>query len=136
MSSPTKNEGLASLPSTSVEGPAAPASADGYLPPRVEDDLPLEVMSLACAGFRPKQSTPLPCRVLGSLFSQAAPAAPSSPRGCEGVSVSGGQHTGGLGVARKEKGLEPPLPGGRGLWSFQPGGGPKQITDSSGTARR
>ena len=38
-----------------------------YEPPCIEDDLPLEVMSLACQGFRPKASSPFPCRTVGSL---------------------------------------------------------------------
>lgn len=48
--------------------PCSPAATrpEKYEPPCIEDDLPLEVMSLACTGFRPKGSTPLPCRTLGS----------------------------------------------------------------------
>ncbi|MCS6900377.1 MAG: hypothetical protein RMJ98_11915, partial [Myxococcales bacterium] len=37
-----------------------------YEPPCIEEDLPLEVMSLACQGFVPKGSTPTPCRTVGS----------------------------------------------------------------------
>ena len=42
------------------------ASSPDYEPPRVEEDLPLEVSSLACTGFGPKQATPVPCGHLGS----------------------------------------------------------------------
>jgi len=53
-------------PSPVVDAPLVAAQPTPYEPPRIEDDLPLEVMSLACQGFRPKASTPLPCRTAGS----------------------------------------------------------------------
>lgn len=51
-----------SSPDEHTEGRRALA----YEPPRIEDDLPLEVMSLACTGTRPKSAAPVPCKVLGS----------------------------------------------------------------------
>jgi hypothetical protein len=42
-------------------------AARAYVPPAIEDDLALEVMSLACTGFRPKASVPGPCKTAGSL---------------------------------------------------------------------
>jgi hypothetical protein len=47
--------------------PAASVGDRTYVAPCVEDDLPLEVMSLACQGLRPKQATPIPCATIGSL---------------------------------------------------------------------
>jgi hypothetical protein len=49
-----------------VEAPGPAHPGDGYVAPRIEDDLEVEVMSLACTGFRPKQASPTPCRTLGS----------------------------------------------------------------------
>jgi hypothetical protein len=37
-----------------------------YAAPRIEEDLPLEVMSLACSTFLPKSNLAGPCQSLGS----------------------------------------------------------------------
>jgi hypothetical protein len=66
MNNPTKpNEAATSARNDTTHAPGALASRT-YAPPCIEDDLPLEVMSLACQGFRPKSSSPLPCKTLGS----------------------------------------------------------------------
>jgi hypothetical protein len=60
---------LASFES-SAGGRGAPGQVRlAYVAPCVEEDLPLEVMSLACSGFIPKSAPPL-CRTIGSLVSQ------------------------------------------------------------------
>ena len=64
MSIPIKTEGPPYPAPSTAEAQAA--AAQPYVAPCIEDDLPLEVMSLACSGFRPKSSTPFPCRVVGS----------------------------------------------------------------------
>ena len=64
MSTPIHIDGL---PYPAPSTPEVQAAAEPYVPPCIEDDLPLEVMSLACSGFRPKSAQPFPCRVLGSL---------------------------------------------------------------------
>ncbi len=70
MNNPTKpNEVAVSTRNDMTREPRAPGavSARAYAPPCIEDDLPLEVMSLACQGFRPKSASPLPCKTVGSL---------------------------------------------------------------------
>ncbi|HEU4404292.1 MAG TPA: hypothetical protein VFS43_03235 [Polyangiaceae bacterium] len=63
-----ENDTLASFES-SAAGRGAPGQVRlAYVAPCVEEDLPLEVMSLACSGFIPKASLPL-CRTIGSLGS-------------------------------------------------------------------
>ena len=37
-----------------------------YVAPCIEEDLPLEVMSLACGTFAPKANLGAPCQTLGS----------------------------------------------------------------------
>jgi hypothetical protein len=50
----------------SAAGRGAPERVrSAYVAPCVEEDLPLEVMSLACSGFIPKAALPL-CRTIGS----------------------------------------------------------------------
>ncbi|RYE94442.1 MAG: hypothetical protein EOO75_01985 [Myxococcales bacterium] len=63
------NHPLSSSSSAATSSPddrAGERRAQAYEPPRIEDDLPLEVMSLACTGTRPKGAAPVPCKVLGS----------------------------------------------------------------------
>ncbi len=69
MSLPTKVSGLVSPEAPVSVDAASPGSTtrERYAPPCIEDDLPLEVMSLACTGIRPKGATPFPCRTAGSL---------------------------------------------------------------------
>ncbi|HEU4534392.1 MAG TPA: hypothetical protein VFS00_09750 [Polyangiaceae bacterium] len=60
------NDKKGTLASSDVLPAAQPKAARApYVAPCVEDDLPLEVMSLACAGFVPKAAGPL-CRTIGS----------------------------------------------------------------------
>lgn len=60
-----KKSTLASSDPAAVAGQPR-AARSPYVAPCVEEDLPLEVMSLACSGFVPKGAGPL-CRTIGSL---------------------------------------------------------------------
>ena len=63
---------MASKNENTMASPNAPSAEQGsfesapYAAPCIEEDLPLEVMSLACGTFAPKANLGAPCQTLGS----------------------------------------------------------------------